>query len=96
MNQSVVSAVLDMLAGQNPNAATRFTREFNIRANSAEEEIHELNCYWRNQLAQLRSSTISARSCLVDNVAPRDWLRHFDHLVLPIIVSNDLPRAAQH
>lgn len=91
MSNSIVSAVVDMLADQNPNAATRFTRDFNPRVGSENEEVRELNRYWRNQLTSLQSSTISARSCLVDNIQPRDWLRHFQLMVLPMIVSHDLP-----
>ncbi|MNB99399.1 hypothetical protein D3C87_981680 [compost metagenome] len=86
-----MSAVVDMLADRNPNAATRFARDFSVRAQDERGEIRELNRYWRDQLTRLQSSTISARTCLVDEVAPRDWLRHFEQLVLPTIVSHDLP-----
>ncbi|MNH68445.1 hypothetical protein D3C73_205260 [compost metagenome] len=91
MSNSIVSAVVDMLADRNPNAATRFARDFNVRVGDERDEIRELNRYWRDQLIRLHSSTISARTCLVDEVAPRDWLRHFEQLVLPTIVSHDLP-----
>jgi hypothetical protein len=91
MSNSIVSAVVDMLADRNPNAATRFARDFNVRPGDERDEIRELNRYWRDQLIRLHSSTISARTCLVDEVAPRDWLRHFEQLVLPTIVSHDLP-----
>lgn len=91
MSNSIVSAVVDMLADRNPNAATRFARDFNVRTGDERAEIRELNRYWRDQLISLSSSTISARTCLVDEVAPRDWLRHFEQLVLPTIVSHDLP-----
>lgn len=91
MSNSIVSAVVDMLADRNPNAATRFARDFNVRADDQSAEVRELNRYWRDQLSRLQSSTISARTCLVDNTAPRDWLRHFEQLVLPTIVSHDLP-----
>ncbi|MNM47455.1 hypothetical protein D3C81_584210 [compost metagenome] len=86
-----MSAVVDMLADRNPNAATRFARDFNVRADDERAEVRELNRYWRNQLTRLHSSTISARTCLVDDIMPRDWLRHFEQLVLPTIVSHDLP-----
>jgi hypothetical protein len=91
MSNSIVSAVVDMLADRNPNAATRFARDFTVRADDERAEVRELNRYWRNQLTRLHSSTISARTCLVDDIMPRDWLRHFEQLVLPTIVSHDLP-----
>lgn len=91
MSNSIVSAVVDMLACQNPNAASRFAREFSVRARDERDEVRELNRYWRQQLSVLPTSTISARTCLVDETPPADWLRHFRQLVLPTIVSHDLP-----
>ncbi|MNO14028.1 hypothetical protein D3C76_36680 [compost metagenome] len=91
MSNSVVSAVVDMLADKNPNAATRFARAFNPNSRDESDEIRELNRYWRDQLSSLHTSTISARSCLVDDIHPRDWLRHFRSLVLPTVVAHDLP-----
>lgn len=91
MNNSVSSAVVDLLAADNPGAATRFARQFHSNASNEADEIRDLNRFWRNQLSALHSSTISARTCLVDDIAPKDWLRHFRSLVLPTIVSNDLP-----
>jgi len=91
MTQQVVSAVVDLLAVKNPHAATRFARDFRCEALSESDEIRQLNRFWREQLAALHTSTISARTCLVDDIAPRDWLRHFQQLVLPTIVSFDLP-----
>ncbi len=91
MTTRIASAVADLLADQNPNAATRFTRSFDCNLQDETTEIRELNRFWRNELAALHTSTISARTCLVDDIAPTDWLRHFRQLVLPIIVSHDLP-----
>jgi len=87
----VVSAVGPLWAAKTPNAATRFTRAFSCDPETEEAEIRELNRYWRDQLAALHISTISARTCLVDDVTPKDWLRHFRTLVLPTIVNHDLP-----
>lgn len=91
MSNNVVTAVVDLLASENPGAATRFTRSFKSNAANEKEEIHDLNCYWRDQLSQLHASTISARTCLVDDIDSRSWLRHFRQLVLPTIVQHDLP-----
>lgn len=91
MTTQIVSAVANLLADRNPSAATRFTRNFHCDPRNENEEIRELNRYWRNQLAALHTSTISARTCLVDDIDPRDWLRHFSQLVLPTIVTHNLP-----
>jgi hypothetical protein len=91
MTTRIATAVADLLAGQNPNAATRFARAFHCNADNESAEIRELNRFWRNELAALHTSTISARTCLVDDIAPQDWLRHFRTLVLPTIVSHNLP-----
>ncbi len=91
MSSSVVSAVTAMLADKNPHAATRFAQQFRDTAPTDREAISSLNRYWRDQLMGLHTSTISARTCLVDNMEPQDWLRHFNRLVLPIIVNHDLP-----
>ncbi len=91
MSNTVVSAVIDMLADKNPNAATRFTQQFRDTASDDQTAIIALNRYWRDQLMGLHTSTISARTCLVDGMEPRDWLRHFGRLVLPIIVNHNLP-----
>jgi len=91
MSTSIVSAVVDMLADRNPHAATRFARDYRPLGGDDYAEVRELNRYWREQLSRLRSSTVSARACLVDDVAPRDWLRHFRQLVLDTVVQNDLP-----
>jgi len=91
MSTNVVAAVVDLLAEKNPSAATRFTRQFRSTANTDKDEIVALNRFWRDQLSSLHVSTISERACLVDDIATRDWLRHFRLLVLPLIVKNDLP-----
>jgi hypothetical protein len=93
MTNNIVTAVVDMIASDNAAAATRFTRKFQSSASSEKEEIRDLNRFWRTQLAALSTSTISARTCLVDDIEPRDWLRHFKQLVLPTIVQHGLPVA---
>lgn len=88
---SVVASVVDMLADSSPSAANRFTRDFHCNHPDSKIQIVELNRYWRDQLSQVHASTISARTCLVDDIEPADWLRHFRSLVLPTIVRHDLP-----
>lgn len=91
MSTEITAAVVELLASGNPSAATRFTRAFHSNAASEKDEIRDLNRFWRDQLVVLPVSTISARTCLVDEITPRDWLRHFRSLVLPTIVQHDLP-----
>ncbi|MNG07309.1 hypothetical protein D3C85_13710 [compost metagenome] len=91
MSNNVVTAVVDLLAKDNPSAANRFARNFHCNSGEAGAQVCELNRYWRDQLSALHVSTISARTCLVDNIEPNDWLRHFRQLVLPTIVKYDLP-----
>lgn len=93
-DDNVVGAVADAISSANPSAALRFTRSFHDKNGSADEQIRALNRYWRDELGRLNASTVSARTCLVDQqIDPRDWLRHFRNLVLPTILANDLPRS---
>lgn len=92
--ENVVGAVADAISSSNPAAAIRFTRGFHDANGSPDQQIRALNRYWRDELSRLHTSTVSARTCLVDqDIAPRDWLRHFRNLVLPTILANDLPRS---
>lgn len=88
---SIVGSVVDMLARDNPSAANRFAREFHCQDTNPSQQVRALNVFWRDQLSSLHTSTISARTCLVDDISPEDWLRHFGQLVLPTIVKHDLP-----
>lgn len=91
MQSSIVSSVATAIADKNPNAAARFTRAFRDKSSNDQDAIRALNRFWRAELAALHTSTISARTCLVDDMEPIDWLRHFNRLVLPTIVDHDLP-----
>lgn len=89
---NMVACVADAISAESPQAAMRFTKMFKPRGGSPQEQIAELNRFWRTELSSLHSSTISARTCLIDKIEPRDWLRHFKELVLPLIITSDLPR----
>lgn len=91
-SSNVVASVADAIATQSPAAAMRFTRGFKEGSSDEKDQIRELNRYWRLELASVPGSTISARTCLIDNIDPRDWLRHFRQLVLPVIIQSNLPR----
>lgn len=86
---TLVGTVADSIAAQNPAAAMRFTRGFR----GGDNDIPELNRYWRGQLAQLHVSTVSERMCLIDDIDESRWLHHFTKLVLPLVIKSDLPRA---
>jgi hypothetical protein len=89
---NLVGSVADAIAVSNPAAAMRFTRAFVQRSDDTPGVLRELNRYWRDELSRLNISTISARTCLIDDISPEDWLRHFKKLVLEVILDNDLPR----
>ncbi len=91
-SSNVVASVADAIATHSPAAAMRFTRSFKETSPDSKSQICELNRYWRLELNSVPTSTISARTCLIDDIAPQDWLRHFRQLVLPIIINSDLPR----
>lgn len=88
---TLTSSVTDLLANQNPAAANRFARQFHPDTRSEKEELCALNRFWREELLAVHASTVSARSCLVDDIDARSWLRHFRSLVLPTIVQHNLP-----
>lgn len=89
---NIVGSVADAIAVSDPAAAMRFTRSFHQHSTDPSGVIRELNRYWRDELSRLSISTISARTCLIDNINPEDWLRHFKKLVLEVILDNNLPR----
>lgn len=91
MSENIVADVAGMLSRDDLSAANRFSRSFKCDSIDPSRQILELNRFWRDQLSQLHISTISARTCLVDDIAPRDWLRHFGQLVLPVIIKHNLP-----
>lgn len=90
--ENMVACVADAIATQNPQAAMRFTKAFKTSSTDPSGQISDLNRYWRTELSSLHSSTVSERTCLINDIEPRDWLRHFKELVLPLIIKSDLPR----
>lgn len=73
--------------------ADRFLDLFTVKTDSQHEDIIEMNRFWRNELVKVPVNTISERECLIGDIAPSDWLRHFTTQVLPTIVRWKLPKA---
>lgn len=96
--EDLVKAVSDMIAREDTAAADRFDHEFQkqfrVRGSESQEAIVALNRYWRIELGRLPVNTTSERECLIDQIAPRDWLRHFQSSVLPTILRFELPCVA--
>lgn len=86
---SVVNQVRDLLA--DPDVISAFDATFDALPGDAQGEICELNRYWRHQLSMLPVRTISERECLIDDIAPGDWVRHFRDQVLPTVRRFHLP-----
>lgn len=89
---NVIGQVTDAISDQSPAAAIRFARDFKDNGEEPAQQIRNLNRYWRTELGALHTSTISARTCLIDEIDPGDWMRHFRRMVLPVIIQYDLPR----
>lgn len=70
------------LARHNPDLAIRWHN------NVAVGELPQVNDYLRLELGLLPFSTTEARECLVDDIAEKDWLRHFRKYVAPVIVQS--------
>lgn len=88
---NLIGSVADAIASTDPAAAMRFTRDINA-SGTPEDQIKTMNRYWRGQLSALPQSTISERTCLIDDIRPADWMRHFRQRVLPVILAHSLPK----
>lgn len=87
----VFSTVSSLLAVRVPQKAELFRQTFHRpTTGTVEEQICEMNRYWRPELGSLDSveghqASISARECLRDDMGFEDWCRHFAASVLPVI-----------
>lgn len=90
---SLREAVELRLRAHNPEAAERFAHSFlPVTGETSAQEIARLNRYWRDQLCQLGpDQTLAERDHLVDVCQPHDWMRLFDHGVLPTVLVHNLP-----
>lgn len=96
MRQPLASAVRDLLAQEDENAALRWQTIFmNHRPNDYklpyDRQLAAINHFWRVQLAQLPVCTIEERECLTDGIDIVDWLRNFKRYVIPTILEHGLP-----
>lgn len=88
--QSLRHEIYMLIMSESPEAADRFLAS-SPAASDAVSELPLLNRYWRSELARLSINTISERECLIDNISPYDWLRHFTSQVLPTVMRFNLP-----
>jgi hypothetical protein len=72
--------------------ADRFNGLFTANTNNQRDDIIEMNRFWRNELTKVPVNTISERECLISDIEPIDWLRHFTSQVLPTIIRWKLPK----
>ena len=86
--------VVQMLVEQSPEQAERFDYRFGILPErcSLKEAIHELNNFWRLQLANVPESTSDVRSYLGDDMNVEIWLHHFKTKILPEVLKHQLPQ----
>jgi|SRR5690606_1088078 len=87
----ITSSVYNLIAAEDQKAAQRFKSSFVAVGETPEQEIVALNKYWRLQLGGVHANTISERMCLIDEINPADWMRHFRVHVLPSILRFNLP-----
>lgn len=87
----LAQAVHDALASRDGASATRFSVSYVNRDGTVQEQMVQMNRYWRRQLDNVSENTFNERECLMDVCDPVDWLRHFNRTVLPTIVRFELP-----
>jgi hypothetical protein len=93
-SDNLVDVVFRLLEEEGDGGCSeRFNERFTAKTNSQQEDIVEMNRFWRNELVKVPVNTISERECLINEIAPSDWLRHFTSQVLPTIVRWKLPKA---
>ncbi len=80
--------VRKLIAENDPVLAERFS---DLAPRGGDDQVFRQNRFWRSELGRLSVNTISERECLIDEIDPRDWLRHFRNHVLPTIVRFKLP-----
>lgn len=91
--QSIVIVVISLLFNRNGELARRFQERFPvIPGETSRDEIRRLNRFWRIELGMASPNSIDTRECLMDDCDTTRWVVLFREKVLPVIVSNDLPR----
>jgi hypothetical protein len=89
----IVKKVQDLLdEDTDSDCSDRFLNTFTAQTTSQYDDIVALNRFWRIELTKVPVNTISERECLIDNIDPLDWLRHFKSQVLPTIIRWKLPK----
>lgn len=70
-----------------PNLAKEWQSKFpvNNANHSIDEQISNINNYWRSKLAKSKHSTLDARACLIHYEDYKAWLGDFETVVIPAI-----------
>lgn len=91
MTNSLVKKVSDLLQSRNPKLAANFNNTFRTNSDVEEGELRDLNRYFREQLSNIRISTLDECECLRNDIAPVYWIKYFETHVLPTLVRFNLP-----
>jgi len=97
--RDLASEIFSRLQSRSPNHAERWKALF-INQHpgwthgplpAVNEQIREINEFWRMQLGMLTSDTLHARSCIMDNLDPDVWLRNFERYVMNAVLFEPIP-----
>lgn len=96
MESNLSSTVKAVIAKRSISAAERFELMFVAKYpdqpnKTIEQQLNEVNTFWRIQLGKLPIDTKKERECLINQIQINDWLRNFDDCVADTIVNNNLP-----
>jgi hypothetical protein len=87
--KSLVAKVRDLLQDKKPSQAKVFESTFVSKGND-EDDLIELNHYFRRRLADAPCATLDERECLRDDLHPTMWAKYFESHVLPTVIRFDL------
>lgn len=103
-NQSVdlAAETYDLLYGVSQDRAESFRAIFQsqhgdqFKLLSTDDQIIQLNNFWRIQLGLVNVDTLDTRRYLYDNISARDWLSNFKRFILNAIAKYSLPCQSYH
>lgn len=82
---SLVAKVSDLLAARDNAQAKAFDQNYKS-AGTDEDDLVELNRYFRQRLSNAPCATLDERECLRDDLHPSTWIKYFESHVLPTLV----------
>lgn len=65
----------------------------NAKSLNYEAQRFILNTYFRIQLMSINESSTDERFNLIDTGSPQDWLRLFQHFIVPFLIKHNLPKS---